>query len=72
MEQLLANPAIQAGVAPFLAALLVSTPLRRTRWMGAAISVGFPVVIALTFGFSFEALTSMRKLVLAGLGAASC
>lgn len=69
MEQLLANPAVQAGVAPFLAALLVSAPLRRTRWLGLAIGVGFAVVIALTVGFSFESLTSMRKLVLVGLGA---
>lgn len=69
MEQLLANPAVQAGVAPFLAALLVSAPLRRTRWLGVAIGVGFAVVIFLTVGFSFESLTSMRKLVLMGLGA---
>jgi hypothetical protein len=70
MEQLLANPAVQAGAAPFLAALLVSAPLRRTRWLGVAIGVSFAVVIALTVGFSFESLTSLRKLVLVGLGAA--
>lgn len=70
MEQFLANPAVQAGVAPFLAALLVSAPLRRTRWLGMAIGVGFAVVIALTVGFSFESLTAMRKLVLVGLGVA--
>lgn len=68
MEQLLSNPAVQAGVAPFLAALLVSAPLRRTRWMGVAIGVGFAVVVAMTVGFSYESLTSMRKLVFVGLG----
>lgn len=69
MDQWLANPAVQAGVAPFLAALLVSAALRRTRLLGLAIGVAFAVVIALTIGFSFESVTSMRKLVLVGLAA---
>lgn len=70
MDALLANPAIQAGVAPFLAALLVAAALRRTRLLGVAISVGVAVVIALTIGFTFESLSSTRKLVLVGLAAA--
>ncbi len=70
MDQLLANPAVQAGVAPFLAALLVATPLRGGRMLGLAITAGFLVVIALTMGFSFESLTSTRKLALVGFAAA--
>jgi hypothetical protein len=70
MEQLLTNPAVQAGIAPFLAALLVSVPLRRTRLLGLAIAAGFLVVIALAIGFSFESLTSTRKMILVGLAAA--
>jgi hypothetical protein len=69
MDELLANPAIQAGVAPFLAALLVAGALRRTRLLGFAITVGFAVVIALAIGFSFESMTSTRKLVLVGMAA---
>lgn len=69
MDELLANPAVQAGVAPFLAALVVSAALRRSRLLGVAIAVGFAVVVWLTMGFSFESLTSSRKLVLVGLGA---
>ncbi len=69
LDQLLANPAVQAGVAPFLAALLVAAPLRRSRVLGLAIAAGFLVVVALTIGFSFESLTSTRKLVLVGFAA---
>ena len=69
MNELFANPAIQAGLAPFLAALMVSAPLRRTRLLGLAITVAFAMVIALTIGFSFESLTSVRKLVIVGLAA---
>lgn len=69
MDQLLANPAIQAAVAPLLAALLVAAPLRRSRLLGLAITAGFGVVIALTAGFSFESLSATRKLILVGLGA---
>ena len=67
MDKLLQNPAIQAGVAPFVAALIVAVLLMRTRFLGLAQLVGFVVVVALTIGFSFESLTSTRKLVLAGL-----
>lgn len=71
MDEWLANPAVQAGVAPFLAALLVSAALRRTRLLGIAIGVGFAVVVAFTVGFSFELGTSMRKLVFVGLAGAA-
>ena len=70
MDQLLAHPAVQAGVAPFLAALLVAAPLRRGRLLGLAIAAGFLVVVVLTIGLSFESLTSTRKLVLVGFAAA--
>lgn len=70
MDQWLANPAIQAAIAPFVAALVVAVAVRNTRLAGLAIALAFVVVIALTMGFQFEALTAMRKLVLIGLGAA--
>ena len=69
LNELLVNPAIQAGVAPFLVALIVAGPLRRSRMLGLAIGAGFLVVVVLTMGLSFESLTSTRKLVLVGLAA---
>lgn len=70
MEELLANPAVQAGVAPFLTALVAAAALRRTRLLGIAVAVAFALVIALTMGFAFDPLTATRKLVLIGLGSA--
>lgn len=67
MDTLLDHPAVQAGVAPFVVALLVAAALRRSRLLGLAVGAAFVTVIALTIGFSFESLTSMRKLVLVGL-----
>jgi hypothetical protein len=68
MDDLLANPAVQAGLAPFLLALAMAAALRRTRVLGLAVAAAFALVIALTIGYSFEPLTAVRKLVLAGLG----
>ena len=70
MEELLANPAVQAGMAPFLSALVAAAALRRTRLLGMAVAIAFALVIALTMGFTFEPLTATRKLVLIGLGTA--
>jgi hypothetical protein len=67
MNELLANPAVQAGVAPFVAALVVAALLRHTRWVYWSVGAAFLVVVALTMGFAFEPLTSSRKLVLAVL-----
>lgn len=70
MEEFLANPAVQAGVVPFLSALVVATALSRTRLLGLAVVAAFALVIALTVGYAFEPLTASRKLVLIGLGTA--
>lgn len=67
MDELFQNPAVQAGVVPFVAALIAAGLLMRTRLLGLAQVVGFAAVVALAIGFSFESLTSTRKLVLAGL-----
>lgn len=69
MNDLLSNPAVQAGVAPFAVALIVAALARSTRLLGLAIGAAFVTVIALTIGFSFESLTSMRKMVLLALAA---
>ena len=61
MEELLANPAVQAGVAPFLSALVAAAALRRTRLLGVAVALAFALVIALTVGYAFEPLTASAQ-----------
>jgi hypothetical protein len=68
MEELLQNPAIQAGIAPFVIALAVAAPLARSRFLGLAQVAGFLVLAALAIGFSFESLTAVKKLVLLAVG----
>lgn len=63
MNDLLNNPAIQGGVAPFVAALAAAALTMRSRLLGLAVGVAFVTVIALTIGFSFEVMTSMRKMI---------
>ena len=67
MNTLLDHPAVQAGIAPFAVALIVAALLHRSRLLGLTIGAALVTVIALTIGFSFESLTSMRKMVLMGL-----
>ena len=62
---LLDHPAVQSGVAPFLCALLVAGLFYRVSALaGLAIISGFIISIALSTGFSFEPLTSTRKITL--------
>ncbi len=69
MTDLLQNPAIQAGVLPFVVALLMALPLARTRWLAAATGSGVVVLLALTVGFGLEPLTAVRKTILLMLAA---
>ena len=69
MNDFLANPAVQAGLAPFVVALLLAAILLRSRLMGLAIGAGFATVVFLAIGFSFEPLTAVRKMILCGAGA---
>lgn len=69
MNDILQNPAVQAGVLPFAAALVVAAALRNTRQLGLSIVAGFLCAVALTMGFGFESLTSLKKLVLVGIAA---
>lgn len=71
MQELLQNPAVQAGIVPFAAALLAAAVLRKTRQLGLAIIIAFLCATALTMGLGFESLSSVRKLVLAGAAAAA-
>ena len=68
MNDLLANPAFQAGVFPFCAALIFTVLTGRlSYWSGLAILAGFITVILLTTGIQFSPLTSTRKIVIMAL-----
>jgi len=64
MDELLHNPAIQAGVAPFAAAVVVAAVLARTRFAWLAVVAGYAAMVALTTGFSFAPLSASRKVLL--------
>lgn len=65
------HPAIQSGLAPFIAALITAESLRRLRLSGLAVIAGFCMTVWLVAGFDFEPLSSTRKIILAGLVAAT-
>jgi hypothetical protein len=69
LQEMLSNPAVQGGIAPLLAALVVALLLSRTRFAGLAILAGYAVMIALTTGFSFTPLSVSRKILVIGLAA---
>jgi hypothetical protein len=67
LQELLNNPAVQAGAAPFLAGLITAVLFRRIGLSGLAIIAGFAVTVYLASDFTIEPLTSVRKIVLLGL-----
>lgn len=69
MTQWLNHPAVQGGIAPFIAGLIVSELFQRLRLSGLAVIAGFCATVYLIADFSFFPLTSVRKIVLTGLGA---
>lgn len=70
MKDLLDNPLVQAGAAPFVAAFVVAFLFGRIRLGGLAVIAAFASAVALIAGFSFAPLTATRKIVLLTLGAA--
>jgi hypothetical protein len=69
VNDLLNHPAIQGGVAPFVAALIVVLVLGRVRLAGLAVVVAFCTAVYLISGFGFTPLTATRKIVLLALTA---
>ena len=67
MQALLNNPAIQAGIAPFLAALVTALLFQRIKLSGLAVIAGFAVTIYLASDFTIVPFTAARKIVLLGL-----
>lgn len=67
LQELLDHPAVQAGFAPFLVALLTAELFQRIKLSGLAIIAGFAVTIYLASDFTIDPLTASRKIVLLGL-----
>lgn len=70
MQELLNNPAVQSGIAPFVAAVIAAAMFRRIGLSGLAIVTGFAVTVYMASDFNLSPLTSSRKIVLLGLSAA--
>jgi hypothetical protein len=70
MDQLITHPAVQAALAPFVAALVVAVALRHTQLLGLAVVFAFAAAVGLTMGYSFETFTAARKLEVIGFSTA--
>lgn len=64
MQALLDDPVVQAGVAPFLAALLIGAVLQRTRLVWFALVAAIAVAVGLSTGITFTPLSAARKVLL--------
>jgi hypothetical protein len=69
LHALLNNPAVQAGLIPFIVALVVAELLQRVRLSGLALVLGFAATVYLSHAFSLGVLTAPRKIVVLGLAA---
>lgn len=70
LQELLDHPAVQAGLAPFLAALFTAKLFQRAKLSGLAVIAGFAATVYLVSDFGIEPLTASRKIVILGLTAA--
>ena len=70
MEAFLSHPAVQGGVAPFVAGLVVAIVLGRFSLAGLAVAAAFAVCAYLLNGLAFAPLTATRKIILVTLAAA--
>ena len=69
IQNLLAHPAIQGGVAPFIVGALVAALAQPVRLARLAPAAGFLAGVYLIGNFAFEPLTATRKIVLLGAAA---
>lgn len=69
MNELLDNPAVQAGLIPALVGLVAGGALLRTRWLVLVPLAALAAVVTLALGWSMEPLTTVRKVVLCALAA---
>jgi hypothetical protein len=71
MEAFLSNPAVQGGVAPFVAGLVAAVVLARFNLAGLAVAAGFCACAYLLNGLMFAPLTATRKIILVVVAAAA-
>jgi len=69
MNDILNHPAVQSGLAPFAAALVVALILGRARLGGLCVVAAFATTVFFVAGFSFTPLTATRKIILLGFAA---
>lgn len=69
MNDILNHPAVQGGLAPFAAALVVALVLGRVRLGGLSVVAAFATTVFFVAGFSFTPLTATRKIILLGFAA---
>ena len=67
MQDLLNNPAVQGGVAPFAAALAVTFALFAVRLGGLAIAAALGTAVYLIGGFAFPPVSAQQKILLVAL-----
>ena len=69
MNDLLANPAIQSGIIPFVIAIITAWGLRRMGWLwsGLGFAIAYYVSVYFAAGFQFTPLTSTRKILILGI-----
>ncbi len=67
MNEWLNHPAVQSGLAPFLAGLIVAVLFNRIRLSGLAVLAGFCATVYLVSDFNFEFLSATKKIILTGL-----
>jgi hypothetical protein len=69
LQELLANPAVQGGVAPLAVALVLALALRPLKLEGLSLVAAFVCSVYLVSGLDFAPLTSTRKVVLLSIAA---
>jgi hypothetical protein len=69
LDDFLSNPAVQGGIAPFVAGLVVALALQPFRLGGLAIIAAFLTCVYFVSGLQFTPLTATRKIVLLSIAA---
>lgn len=69
MDDFFNNPAVQGGVAPFVAGLVVALVLGRVRLAGLSVVAAFATAVFFVAGFTFTPLTATRKIILLAFAA---
>jgi len=67
VNEVLSHPAVQGGVAPFIASLIVVLLLQSFRLGGLAVVAAFATTVYFVAGFTFTPLTATRKIIMLGL-----